>query len=79
MIEVCNSEQKGHTYLYSEIFKNCKNVCVLYGLEIRLCLSVGISANYVIDRKSNARMNPPSYQFIVLGGFCLRLVFFYIF
>ena len=43
--------------------RNCINISVLYGLEIRLCRPVRISTNYVTAINLNARMNPSSYLF----------------
>ena len=43
---------------YFMAVRNCINILVLYGLEVRLCSSVPISANYATARNLNARTNP---------------------
>ena len=48
---------------YFMAVRNCINNFVLYGLEVRLCGPVRMSANYVTAGNFNARMNPSSYQF----------------
>ena len=41
--------------------RNCINIFFLYVLEVRLCLPVRTSANYVTAENSNARMDLLSY------------------
>ena len=45
--------------------RNCINIFVLYGLEVRLCWPVRISAKYVTVGNLNTRMNP-SYIVLIL-------------
>ena len=46
---------------YFMAVRNCINIFLLYGLEVRSCRPVRISANYVTAGNLNARMNPSSY------------------
>ena len=59
------SRKSIHIYIpkYFMAVINCINILVLYVLDVRLCWSVRISANYVTAGNLNARVNPSSYLF----------------